>query len=339
MVFDGFLGYGLVNQIRALGFKQTTGYITHSEVTYHDSDDGTTHGVDIHFHYEVGGQAYEGDRYRYAAGSSSDSGWARNAVNRYPEGAEVPVFYNPKKPSESLLSPGVDGSNLMMLLFMTPFNAVMLGFWIAGLGIIREKLFRTPNGGAHFRQDGPILRIRLPRYPAYVFLLAITGLVGFLETFPIAFFGGGFNPRTPIVATALVIAYGAGLASFFWQCRATYSGRSDLLIDTSRQIAELPRTFGRKTKIEVPLSRIRDLTVVAKANKGSEGGITYTYVPTLSWRDADPAPGELGEWYRESKAQAFVDWLRPQLNINSSNESSTAWKGTMRAHKVSTDKT
>src|SRR4051812_46510512 len=98
MVFDGFLGYSLINQLRATQFKQITGYITHSEMTSHDSDDGTTHGVDIRFHYEVEGRAYEGNRFRYGEGSSSDSGWARKAVSRYREGAEVPVYYNPKNP-------------------------------------------------------------------------------------------------------------------------------------------------------------------------------------------------------------------------------------------------
>jgi hypothetical protein len=336
-VFDGFLGYGLVNQLRATHFKQTTGYITHSEMTYHDSDDGTTHGVDIRFHYEADGQPYEGNRFRYGEGSSSDSGWARNAVNRYREGAEVPVYYNPKNPSDSVLSPGVDGSNLMMLLFLTPFNAVMLGFWVTGLAVIRNKIFNTLNGGVPFRQDGPILRVRLPRYPAVFFLLAITGVVGFIEIFPIAFLGGGFHPKTSIVGTALIIAYGAGLASFFWQSWATYSGRSDLAIDASRQIAELPRTFGRKTKIQVPLSKIHNLKVVTKANRGSEGGTTNSYIATLSWRDSDPAEGQLREWYNESKAQAFVDWLRPQLKINSSDTSSSAWKGTMPVEKVSTE--
>src|SRR5262245_51454477 len=132
LVFDGFAGYSGINQLRALSFSTTTGVINHSEVTDQSDSDGTTHGVDISYHYEVAEHPYEGDRYRYGAGSSSDSAWARDAVATYSEGSEVKVFYNPKDPSEAVLSPGLDSSNYMWLLFLTPFNMVMLGFWAAG---------------------------------------------------------------------------------------------------------------------------------------------------------------------------------------------------------------
>lgn len=333
LLFDGLLGYGLVNQLRSQGFSQVTGYITHSEITTHDSDDGVTHGVDIRYHYEVNGSAFEGNRFRYGEGTSSDSGWAHRAVNKYHEGAEVPVYYNARNPSESVLVPGVDGSNLMMLLFMTPFNAVMLGIWIVGLGMLRDKFSSSPNGGVRFYQDQHSLRVRLPRYPAVAVLLAVAGLFGFLATFPIAFLFGGFHPRLPVVGTALVIAYGSGLAAFLWQLWANHSGKSDLVIDHNQQTVALPKTFGRKTKIQIAVSDIKKLFVETVAQKGREGGTTYTYVPTLLWQNSNPAQGKLAEFYTQAKAERFVDWLRPQLKISAASEESITWKSSMPVQK------
>ena len=339
LVFDGFLGYGLINQLRAQAFAHTTGYVTHSEVTTDNSgDDGPTHGVDIRYHYEANGRAFEGDRFRYGAGSSSDSDWANRAVNQNREGAEITVYYNPSNPSESVLSPGVDASNLMMLLFMTPFNAVMFGFWFAGAVMLRAKFATSSNGGVKFFQHGQTLRIRLPRYPAFVVLLATTGLVGFIAIFPIAFLGGGFHPRLSVVTTGLLIAYTSGAFMFLRQRWVNNCGRADLIINHARQTVELPRTFGRKTKIQIPLSQLTGLQIDIAINSG-ESGSTFPYIPTLSWRNGEFGQGKLVEMYKESAARQFVDWLRPQLKLDDSVEKTVGWKSTMPVHQTRTDKT
>jgi hypothetical protein len=337
LLFDGFIGYSTVNQLRALSFSTVTGVVTSSKVTDHSNSDGTTHGVEIRYQYEVSERPYEGDRYRYGAGSSSDSAWAWKAVAKYSEGSEVKVFYNPGNPAESVLSAGLDGSDYMFLLFLTPFNAVMLGFWGAGISMVVSKLTKSPNGGVKIIQDGRRLRLRLPRYPMLVAGFGTTGLIAFIEMFPIAFLGGGFHPKIQVVQPALAIAYGAGVAMFLWQWQKTRSGRFDLIIDESDGTVELPVTFDRKERISLSSSDIVDVTVETIANKGSEGGTSYTYAPTLNLRDRPAA--KLAEWYTQSRAQQFADWLRPQLKINHMVEASTSWKGTMPVHKVPTDKT
>src|SRR4051794_15109637 len=98
LVVDVLAGSALLHQIRSHSFTSTSGVITHSEVTTHSDSDGTTSGVDIRYHYEVDGHPFEGTRYRYGAGTSSDSSWARDAVARYSPGSEPQVFYNPKNP-------------------------------------------------------------------------------------------------------------------------------------------------------------------------------------------------------------------------------------------------
>ena len=326
-VFDGFAGYSAVNQFRALSFSTVTGVISSSKMTEQSDSDGTTHGVDIRYHYEVDQHPYDGDRYRYAAGSSSDSAWAQKAVARYSEGSEVKVFYNPKDPSESVLSPGLDGANYMFILFLTPFNMVMLGFWGAGISALASKFSKSPNGGVKVIQDGRLLRVRLPRYPALTSGLATTGLIAFIEMFPIAFLGGGFHPKIPLVRIALVIAYGTGAAMIVWQGQKILRGLADLTIDESSGEIELPATFGRKERLVLRAADIVDVKMETIANQGSEGGTSYTYAPTLRLRNHQSV--KLAEWYTQSKAQAFVDWLRPRLKSPSKPESGTKWKSTM----------
>lgn len=337
LIFDGWLGYSLINQLRARSFARVTGYITHSEITTHHSDDGVTHGVDIRYHYEVNGQSFEGNRFRYGEGSSSDSGWARRAAGIYQVGAEVPVYYNKSNPSESVLSPGVDGSNLMMVLFMTPFNSVMFIFWLGGMGMLRAKFSQSPNGGFKYSEEGQILRVRLPRFPASIIFLVTTGFVGFASIFPVAIRGGGFHPSIPTVSTGLIIVFSSGLLMFLRQYWVNHSESSYLVIDNARQMVELPRTFGRKTKLQIPLSDIVDLQVDIAINPGEDGS-TFPYNPTLSWKNSEFGQGKLAELYTHSSAWQFVDWLSPRLRIGGTAPKSTPWKSAMPVPKSNVDK-
>src|SRR5215471_2587758 len=141
LLFDGFVVVPAVRQVVALRFPSTEGVILSSEVTHHDDSDGTTYGVAIRYSYSVGSRGYEGDRYRYDKSTSSDCAWAQRAVAERPPGTKVRVYYNPLNPAEALLVPGILGSDLFLLAFMTPFNAAMLGFGWAGRGLVRRKWF------------------------------------------------------------------------------------------------------------------------------------------------------------------------------------------------------
>ena len=202
---------------------------------------------------------------------------ARDAVARYSVGSEPQVFYNPKDPAESLLSPGLDGSNLMWLVFLTPFNMVMLAFVIGAGYFLRKKLFKSVNGGVKVIEDGHFVRVRLPRYPAWAMGIVITGAIAFVEMFLLAF-SGGFHPKTGIAAAALFIAYGTGIFIVLRQWQKTRSGLVDLTIDKTAETVELPATFGRKQRTKFALSEIFELTVESVPHTGSKGGTSYSYV-------------------------------------------------------------
>jgi Protein of unknown function (DUF3592) len=325
LVFDGILGYSFVNQIRASHFASTTGVITHSETTTEHGSHGSTTGVDIRYHYEVNGRPFEGTRYRYLEGSSSDSKWAKDAVRRYSMGAEAPVFYNPKNPSESLLSPGLDGSDFMWIIFLTPFTLIMLGLWMGGIGFMRNKFFHSTNGHVRTIQDGHFLRIRLPRLPAWGFGMAATGAIAFLETFVLVFGGGGFHPKAEYALAALIIAFGAGIVITVWRGMKARSGLFDLAIDERDGSFELPLTFGRKTRIPISFANVMDVIVDTVPDKRN----TPAYVATVVLCDQKASDGKIAEWFNKTDAENFVAWLRPLLKVSGNDKKSTALKSTM----------
>jgi uncharacterized protein DUF3592 len=319
LVFSGLVGYATANQLRAEFFSTTTGVITHSELTYHSASHGSpTTGVDIRYTYQVGGATHEATRYRYDEGSSSDSEWARQAVDRYSVGSEVPVFYDPKNPSESVLVPGLDGGSYMLLIFITPFDMVMFGFWIAGADAVRKKFSKSKNGRVKVIQDGPLLRIRLPRFPPFLIPLGVIGLIAFAEIFLLGF-TGGFHPKTGLAQSALVIAYGSGIAIGLWQRQKIRSGSADLIIDESAGTVELPATFGRKQRRKFALSEIHGLTAEKIIHTGSKG-TSYTYDPTIRVAGLKLEDGKLADMLNQADAEDFVTWLRPHLNISTESE-------------------
>jgi len=183
---------------------------------------------------------------------------------------------------------------------------------------------RSPNGGVKFIRNKQILRVRLPQYPAYFGLLATTAFVAFIELFPILIFSGGFHPRLSTARNALLIAYGLGLANFLRHCWWNHSGRWDLVIDYNRQTVELPPTFGRKTRLQINLSDIIHLKTATR--RQNEDDSSYLYYPTLSWQNGNSARGKLATFYKESKSERFVEWLRPLLKINDASEEAVGWK-------------
>jgi hypothetical protein len=130
-MFDGHIGLNLYRSIRALRFAEAPGTVLASQVTTsHGSKGSTQYAVAIRYSFEVGGVARKGDRYRYGGfDSTSDSRWANTVVQQNPLGAAVKVYYDPADPANAVLSRGISGGDLFILLFLTPFNLIMFGLW------------------------------------------------------------------------------------------------------------------------------------------------------------------------------------------------------------------
>jgi hypothetical protein len=64
-----------------------------------------SHSVTIEFGYSVGGEEYRSQQIRYFGLPRTYRGLVE-LVERYPEGKEVVVYFDPEKPSRAVLEPG-----------------------------------------------------------------------------------------------------------------------------------------------------------------------------------------------------------------------------------------
>lgn len=81
------------------------GTITVSKVVeFHDTEEGTTYSPYVAYSYSVRGRAFQGTRVAFGAGASSasSSGPGRE-IARYPVGAQVRVYYDPRYPESAVL--------------------------------------------------------------------------------------------------------------------------------------------------------------------------------------------------------------------------------------------
>ena len=313
LVFDGFMGHGIYKQYESTHYASVTGIIQRSEVTSHrGSKGGTSYSAEVEYKYEVAGQKFFGRKIRFGMSSSSYAS-ASVIVGEHPIGSAATVYYNPGNPQECLLAPCVKGSDFMLLLFLTPFNMVMLGLWLGIGGWIREHFFTPPAGGVKIIADGLVARIRLPQFSAGIWGLITTGGLGFISIFIVGF-STNMDPPLLVILAVIAMVYGTGLGVFLWQRQKINSGIDDLILNENSRTLELPLTFGRTAHITANVSDIESLFVEKIIHRSSKGGISYTYAPTLRLRSPEPANQKIADWSDEMKANAFADWLRQKLD-------------------------
>ena len=152
LTFDVIIARGITRQLLSLHYKRTVGTVEKSAVAIHHGEDVTLN-VDIEYSYEVDGVGYENSLYRYGFQTSGDHD-VRRVVARHPVESLVDVYYNPQDPQDSLLAPGISWLDLFILLFMLPFNLVMVGVFCYTLGArIGRSLRLSPIAVAVRRRD------------------------------------------------------------------------------------------------------------------------------------------------------------------------------------------
>ena len=312
---DTFFVRRLVQQAVSMNYPSVEGRITHSELTVHrGSKGGNTYGVNIAYSYEVSGRTFEGNRYRFTEGSSSDSAWAQKALATFHTGAAAKVYYRPDDPGVALLEPGVDGSDLIFVLFGLPFNTVALAFLRAACARMLRVVFGKadePEGLRSVLGSGE-QRVSLSQLAVFDAGLAGMGGAGFVLTFATILGFGGFHPPTTIAAGGISIAVCVGVACALWHWARLRSCRFDLVVNRLDGRIEIPACQGRKQAMSIPTSRIHDVSVEEVVQRTSKGGKSVTYVPTLHLG----APNEtvsLATWYSAGRASRLAAWLKRVL--------------------------
>lgn len=129
-------GFGLPLRRQAVAsasWPATEGRITRSRLEVRAGDKGSSLTADVEYEYDLDGRTLVGSRVWIGDGYSSSPGTEhRDAVNRYPVGREVQVYYEPEDPDESVLEPGPNWSSLLLVLlglvFLSIGSLVLLAF-------------------------------------------------------------------------------------------------------------------------------------------------------------------------------------------------------------------
>jgi hypothetical protein len=314
LLFDGLIGYQFLHQFESRNYSSTTARITHSEVIRRTgSKGGTVYEPDIRYHYEVNGQVFDSTRLRYGTESISSSvNWATRLVNEHPVGLETQIYFNPKNPADSLLLPGLDGSDIFGILFLMPFNMIALVFWTSLGGLIRERLFRPVAGGVKIISEEVQTRIRLPQYSAFLWGAIGAGGMSFVSIFIVGFCSD-LHPSLWLAGGFLFLAIAGGTGAYVWRWRKIRSGEDDLIINEASGTIELPKTYGRRQRRTVNASDIAGITVEVIKRRSSKGGVSFAYAPTLLLREAHKQ--KIADWNDKMKAEAFSTWLREKLGV------------------------
>ncbi|HYE63602.1 MAG TPA: DUF3592 domain-containing protein [Phycisphaerales bacterium] len=125
----------MIEQVRALGYSMAEGTVLLAGTDWaRDGKRGRSGqlGIKIVYRYEVGGQVYTGQRYRYGLPGSEAE--AEAVVSRHGIGEPVRVWYDPENPRSAMLAPGLNHWDWRKLLFLLPWNVGLVMVCFAALG-------------------------------------------------------------------------------------------------------------------------------------------------------------------------------------------------------------
>lgn len=130
------IGLNLIRKgIQSKNWPKVEGSIRRSEVDVHYSmdEDGPSRdfSADIYYEYTVDGRDYGGATVKMGYSDVQGKGSSHQAVDEYPEGSTVDVYYDPDNPREAVLEPGIPLKTIIFMILAPLFifigAAIFLG--------------------------------------------------------------------------------------------------------------------------------------------------------------------------------------------------------------------
>jgi uncharacterized protein DUF3592 len=310
LAFDAAIFWGAARQLAALGYPSVEARITHSEVHVQAGQKGKTYHAELRYVYTVEGVDYTGETYRYGAMASSDGNAAR-IVEAHPVGMVVPVYYNPSVPGDAVLKTGIEGMDLFLAMFLTPFNLIMLAGWWSVWHSWSQAQDDTPFAGFSVRREEDRLHVRL-RDPSLAAAGGAAGATSFVLIFVLGF-STGFNPPLGVMVSAWGLIATASLVAYRLNHWKEGSAPRELVLDTLDDRLHLFRQSRVVPAHVIAAAAITHVTVRNSGSRHSQG--SGQYETTLHFRDEQggKACELLGSWPVETKANALANGLRAWL--------------------------
>ena len=336
MVFNIIMLTGAIDVFRAQNFAETTGTIIAAEVDRRRGSDSTTYSPALEYTYDIAGQTYTGTRYGVRDVSTSNRGYAAEIVRDHQPGTEVIVFYDPDQPENALLNREFSGPMMILPIFMTPFNAVMLGIWWLALSSFRIKARRPIAGGYRVRHYPPLLNVRLSAIsPVYGFL-AGAGFTGFVLIFAVLVPTQG-DPSLAMVLWSMIGVACGGVCGAFIAWLYNRNPKRWLTLNESTGEIILPAMKGRVHEKTVDRDSIEAIELMpateleqrtdkrwASTRMGGQGtsqGDAVGHAVVLIRSQADDAETNRDTLIpvlislSQIRAELFASWLAEQLDV------------------------
>jgi hypothetical protein len=119
-----------------------------------DTESGTTISASISYAYIVGQTTYNSSRIGVGM-QRTGANFSSMMVQKYPAGAEAPVYYDPQKPSLAVLEPGGKGTTFVLIVAII---LMVVGIGVASVGTALSgdsKAVYTQATELYNRQDYP----------------------------------------------------------------------------------------------------------------------------------------------------------------------------------------
>lgn len=308
--FDVYLVNRFAKQLSsASSWQQTTGVIQSSKiVTGHTSKGGKTYRPEISYTYSVDGRAFSSSI--IAAGGTDGFGNSDSTqiVQANPVDATVPVYYDPSDPSDAALMVGLQPRSFMMVIFLIPFNAVLLAMVV----FLRRahRYAGDPLLGRIVMDDGNRAVLRMSQITPLTAGCLGAGIAGFIGIFVAAFAWSG-QPPLHIAATILGSALAVGCLAAFWRSSAIASGKYDIELDRTFKRITLPHS--RKSYNQESL-RFADLIIAIELDSKRKMNKQSTWKLHLSGKnEGDSAYTAI--WLTSDDARTLAKWLSKQTGV------------------------
>ena len=303
LVFDGIIMVMVGQTLLAWSYPSVPGTITHSEIRREMASEGDAFHADLKYQYAVNGQDFIGERRSFFNMSWSSSRTASRIVRSLPVGQQVEVFYNPRDPHDAALNHSLDGSPLFLMLFLMPFNLVMVGGWRWTV-----RSFRGVRALPMRREDDRWIVRRAHGNP-FVVALIVAGAISFVSVLIIGF--GEWTTSIGVTSGVWLFLIGMSLLAY-WHTRSTVLSEPPVLIaDDAMHTVTWPARDDDGSDLTIAASRIRAVEVDETPTHDHEGDTVPDYSVQLVFTgdDGQPTKRLVLKTSNGTEAGLLADWL------------------------------
>lgn len=307
LFYDSIIVFHTLKTWQAQSYPRVPGEITHSDVRGDAGNAGNSFRADVRFRYTVNGEEFTGTRLHFFGFHENNLVLIKGVVENFPIGKQIDVFYNPGDPNDSALSRTLDGLPLFMLLFLTPFNLIMVGGWCWVARRVRGV--RT----LPVRRDAERWLVRRTNGQPLVVAAIVAGMASVAAIFIVGL-GGWADGLGSMTATWAGLLGLSGLA--FWHTRSVILREPPVLVlDNGLGTVTWPSTADAPA-FSLPRSRLLGVEIDDSPQPDDdENAWDFSILLSFNGEQGQPAKRLVLKTTSGTEAAALADWLEDWVGL------------------------